>query len=36
LAILKIDWHPNPRAQKIFARVVFDHLITNELKPANQ
>jgi hypothetical protein len=36
LVILKIDWHPNPRAQKIFARVVFDHLITNELKPANQ
>jgi len=36
LIILKVDSHPNARAQKIFARVLFDHLMTYELRPANQ
>lgn len=36
LIIFKIDAHPNPRAQRIFARVVFDHLMTHELIAAAQ
>jgi len=36
LNILKIDSHPNPRAQRIFARVVLDYLMTHELLAAAQ
>jgi hypothetical protein len=36
LIILKIDTHPNPKAQKIFAKVVLDHLLKSDLLAAAQ
>lgn len=31
LIIFTTDWHPNARAQRIFAHAVFDHLVAQEL-----
>jgi len=36
LIIFKTDEHPNSRAQRIFAQVVLNHLMTHELLAAAQ